>query len=64
MTVMAEERPGAIERAFQVARSGTVTSLADLQAQLAAEGYDNAAQLLSGRSLTLQLSRMIAEARS
>jgi hypothetical protein len=64
MILMAEERPGAIERAFQVARSGTVATLGELQAQLAAEGYDNAAQLLSGRSLTLQLSRMIAEARS
>ena len=58
-----EERPSVVERAFMLAKSGTVATLGELRAQLAAEGYDNAKQTLSGRSLTLQLTRMIVEAR-
>ena len=56
-----EERPSVIERAFQIAKSGTVGSIADLSRQLTAEGYDNNKQILAGRSLALQLTRMIAE---
>jgi hypothetical protein len=57
-----EERPSVIERAFQIAKSGTVSSIAELSGQMTAEGYDNAEQLLAGRSLSLQVTRMIAEA--
>ena len=57
-----EERPSVIERAFQIAKSGTVGSVADLSGQLVAEGYANAEQILAGRSLSLQVTRMIAEA--
>ncbi len=57
-----EERPSVIERAFQIAKSGTVSSIADLSGQMTAEGYANAEQILAGRSLALQVTRMIVEA--
>ncbi|MDB5735970.1 MAG: hypothetical protein JWN16_2607 [Alphaproteobacteria bacterium] len=60
---MAEERPGVVERAFQIAKSGTVASVADLSAQLEDEGYPNNAHLLKARSIAYQLSRMITESR-
>ena len=54
-----EERPSVVERAFMLAKSGSVANIAELRAKLAAEGYQHARQTLSGRSLTLQLTRMI-----
>ena len=58
------DRPGVIERAFQVAKSGKVSNIKDLQTQLAEEGYSNLIVVLSGRSLRQQISRMIVEART
>jgi hypothetical protein len=58
-----EERPGVVERAFQIAKSGTAADVADLCGQLKADGYANAEQLLAGRSLNIQVTRMIVEAR-
>ncbi len=58
-----QERPGIVQRAFEIAKSGKVANTAALRAQLAGEGYANATQFLAGRSLALQLTRMIAEAR-
>lgn len=58
-----EERPGVVERAFQIAKSGSVASIAELSARLTAEGYADNIHLLTGRSLAQQLSRMISEAR-
>ena len=58
-----EERPSVVERAFMVAKSGGVATIGELRAKLTAEGYDNVKQTLSGRSLSLQLTRMIVEAR-
>jgi hypothetical protein len=58
-----EERPGVIERAFQIAKSGDVANMAELRKKLAAEGYTNNASVLIGRSVVSQLSRMISEAR-
>jgi hypothetical protein len=58
------DRPGVIERAFQVAKSGKVGNIKDLQTQLAGEGYSNLIVVLSGRSLRQQISRMIIEART
>lgn len=58
-----EERPGVVQRAFQIARSGTVANMSALRKQLTAEGYANNAQSLAGRSLSNQLTRMIAAAR-
>jgi len=57
-------RPGVIERAFQIAKSGKVSSIKDLRAQLAGEGYSNATVVISGRSLGQQISRMIVEAKA
>ncbi len=56
------ERPGVVQRAFQIAKSGTVADVAALTAQLAAEGYENSTQALAGRSIRQQLTRMIVEA--
>ena len=58
-----QERPSVIERAFEISKSGKVANVADLRKQLTAEGYSNNAQFLAGRSLSNQLTRMIAEAR-
>ncbi len=58
-----EDRPGVVQRAFQIAKSGKVANITALRKQLTAEGYANSAQSLAGRSLSNQLSRMIAEAR-
>ena len=57
------ERPGVVQRAFQLAKSGAVANIAALLAQLTAEGYENCAQTLAGRSVSQQLTRMINEAR-
>jgi len=58
------DRPGVIERAFQVAKSGKVSNIKDLRTQLAEEGYSNATVILTGRSLRQQISRMIVEAKA
>ena len=58
------ERPGVVQRAFQIAKSGAVPDIAALLAQLAAEGYPDSAQTLAGRSVSQQLARMINEARA
>ncbi len=60
---MAEERPGIVERAFQIAKSAEVASIAELSAKLDAEGYEGNAHFLSSRSMSHQLQRMITEAR-
>ena len=57
-----EQRTGIVERAFEIARSGTVADIRVLRAALVQEGYSNVAQVLAGRSLKQQLTRMIAEA--
>ena len=56
------DRPGVVERAFQVAQSGKVGNIKDVQAQLAEEGYSNVTVVLAGRSLRQQISRMIIDA--
>jgi hypothetical protein len=58
-----KERPSVVERAFEIAKSGKVANTAELRKQLTAEGYANNAQFLAGRSLSNQLTRMIAEAK-
>lgn len=54
-------RPTAIERAFELARSGRIHTLRDLRQQVKNEGYD--AMALDGRALGAQLSAIIREAR-
>ena len=56
------ERPGVVQRAFQIAKSGTVADIATLNAQLASEGYADSTQTLAGRSILQQLTRIIFEA--
>ena len=58
-----EERLSIIERALQIAKTGTVETVAQLHAQLETEGYTNIGPLLSGRSISSQLTRRITEAR-
>ena len=58
------ERPGVVQRAFQIAKGGEVADIAALNAQLAAEGYADSTQILAGRSIRQQLTRMILEARA
>ena len=58
-----EDRPGVVERAFQIARSGAVANTSELRKQLAAEGYADTIPSLAGRSISTQLTRMINEAR-
>lgn len=57
-----EPPTGVVERAFEIARSGDVESITLLRQILVKEGYSNVAQVLAGRSLKLQLTRMITEA--
>jgi hypothetical protein len=64
MDKIMDERTGVVQRAFQIAKSGAVTDISSLHAQLTLEGYLNTAQVLAGRSVSQQLARMIAEARS
>jgi len=58
-----QERAGVVQRAFQLAKSGTVKDVSSLHAQLFEEGYMNNSQALAGRSISQQLARMIFEAR-
>jgi hypothetical protein len=53
-----------VARAFQIAKSGKVASIAALQLQLTADGYLNSTETLSGRAVSTQLSRIIAERRA
>lgn len=57
-----QERPSVVERAFQIAKSGSAANVADLCRQLLADGYDNAEQMLGSRSLAMKVTRMITEA--
>ena len=57
-----EQRASIVERAFEIARSGDVTDIRILRTMLIQEGYANADQSLGGRSLSLQLTRMITDA--
>jgi hypothetical protein len=52
----------ALERAFQLAKSGQVLNVADIRTTLKREGYDAQADLV-GRSLKSQLKDLIRAAR-
>lgn len=51
---------GTIERAFQLARSGACHSVADIRAQLGAEGRDGVHGHLNGASIQKQLRDALA----
>lgn len=52
----------ALERAFQIARSGKASSVVDIKKTLRREGYDERA--VEGHALSRQLSRLIKDAKS
>jgi hypothetical protein len=52
----------AIERAFELARSGQASSLAELRAMIKAEGYS--LHQITGPSLGRQLRNLITKARA
>jgi hypothetical protein len=58
-----DPKVSALERAFQLARSGRVGDVMDIKAQLKREGYDDR-YVDGGPSLTLQLRNLIKVARS
>jgi hypothetical protein len=52
----------ALERAFQLARSGRMTTLDDIKKQLKQEGYDERVVADGGRLLMTQLRELIKAA--
>lgn len=60
---MSQHEPGTVERAFQLARSGTCRTLADIRAQLIRERYAGVSEHLVGPSLRRDLTRLCAAAR-
>jgi hypothetical protein len=53
----------ALERAFQLARSGRVANVDDIKKQLKQEGYDVSPRAFEGPSLRSQLKDLIKAAR-
>lgn len=49
------QRPGVVERAYQLADAGEVQSLRELEVRLSSEGYSDARRQLDGPSLRRQL---------
>lgn len=58
---VAVDKPPLLERAFQIARNGAVTSVDDIQRKLGAEGYANVASHFASPSLRKQLKALIVE---
>lgn len=56
--------PTTIERAFQLARSGSVTSLNEIRLQLKREQFSNVHEHMEGASIRRQLIAIIQAARS
>jgi len=56
-----DQRPTTLERAFQLAKSGTCVSVPDLRKQLKAEGYS--INQVTGPTLNKQLVALIQSAR-
>ena len=52
-----------VERAFELARSGSCATVQDIRRKLKSEGYDQVEAHLSGPSLGKQLRRLCEEAR-
>jgi hypothetical protein len=57
-------RPGTVERAYELARSGSCTGVGDIRQHLAQEGHDSVQQHLSGPSLRRELARLCKAARA
>ena len=56
-----EGKPGTIERAFELAKSGACFQVSDIRARLTAEGYSP--RQIEGPSLLKQLRALLREAR-
>ena len=56
-----DQNKTALERAFELAKSGKVSNLTQLRDQIKAEGYSRAQ--IEGMALSRQLRRMIVQAR-
>jgi hypothetical protein len=54
----------ALERAFQLARSGEMSTIEDIKKRLKQEGYDERVVTDGGRSLTMQLRGLIGTVRA
>jgi hypothetical protein len=57
-----DPRVSALERAFQLARSGRVANVDEIRKELKREGYD-ASAMDGGPTLGMQLRKLIREAR-
>ena len=55
--------PTTLERAFDLARSGSYATVNDIRMQLRAERYDQVDAHLSGPSIARQLRQLCVEAR-
>jgi hypothetical protein len=56
-------KPTTVERAFELARSGTCKSVEEIRKTLRAEGFEAPESYLRGRSIGDQLRALIKEAR-
>jgi hypothetical protein len=54
--------PTAMERAFELARSGQCLTVQDIRRRLSAEGYLDVRHHLAGRSIMAELGRLIKAA--
>lgn len=60
---MAEERRlSTVERAYELARSGTVRSVDEIRAKLTREGHESVIAHLSGPTLKRDLNRLCKDA--
>jgi len=55
---------GAVERAFEMARSGRFPDVGKLESALSREGYSGAREHLAGAHIRKQLAALIKESRS
>ncbi len=56
----ASPRPSTVERAYELARSGSFAKKSDLRARLKAEGYDDYRAQISGLAIARALQRLTA----
>jgi hypothetical protein len=58
-----DDKPGIIQRAFELAKNGECLSVEDIRSQLVREQYDQIAGHLGGSTITRQLRQLLAEKR-
>ena len=56
------DKPTTLERAFELARSGECTGVAQIRVRLRAEGYRDGQPHTSGQSIRKQLDKICVEA--